>query len=56
MVSFELGKETERDVLHLVTSVGKKKITFFFILLTNVTLSTLLILAVYRTNVVLTLK
>ena len=30
MVSFELGKEMEKDVLCLVTSVGQRKKKFFF--------------------------
>ena len=30
MVSFKLVKEIEKDVLHLVTSVGTKRVSFFW--------------------------
>ena len=45
MVSFELGKKIEKDLFHLVTSVGQRK-TF------PMMLSTLLIPAVCRTRVI----
>ena len=45
MVSFELGKKIEKDLFHLVTSVGQRK-KF------SMMLSTLLIPAVCRTHVI----
>ena len=33
MVSFKLVKEIEKDVLHLVTSVGTKRVSILLILL-----------------------
>ena len=48
MVNFELGKEIKKDVFRLVTSMGQKK---KILSPKNITLSTLLILAVCRTHV-----
>ena len=50
MVNFELGKEIKKDVFRLVTSMRQKKI----LSPKNITLLTLLILAVCRTRVIRT--
>ena len=68
-VTFELGKDVEKDVFPLVTSVGQRtsfsismpssKFIIFLILfipLANMTLSTWLILAVCRTCVISELR
>ena len=68
-VTFELGKDVEKDVFPLVTSVGQRtsfsismpssKLIIFLILfipLANMTLSTWLILAVGRTCVISELR
>ena len=49
MASFQLGEELRRWFFRLVTSVGQRKNYFYP---KNMTLSTLLILAVYRTRVI----
>ena len=49
MASFQLGEELRRWFFRLVTSVGQRKNYFYP---KNMTLSTLLILAVCRTRVI----
>ena len=52
MVSFELGKEMEKDVLCLVTSVGQRKKILSPHEVTNIMPLTSLILAVCRMHII----